>query len=151
MGERCSQQLQDFDMPQDLSAIAELKSVTKWLGRTGDLRDLDLAIGAGEVTALLRPHGAVKTTAVGLLTGRLQPDRGTARLFGFDPSRPAGRARTGVMLQASGRRHAEFQGIGDASIGLYKEPRPVAETLAITGLGELAERRCGALSGGRPS
>jgi hypothetical protein len=26
-----------------------------------------------------------------------------------------------------------------------------AETLAITGLGELAERRCGALSGGRPS
>ncbi|HYE87028.1 MAG TPA: ATP-binding cassette domain-containing protein, partial [Vicinamibacterales bacterium] len=74
-------------MAQDLFAIAELVSVSKRLGQTEVLRDLDLAIGAGEVTALLGPNGAGKTTAVGLLTGRLQPDRGTARLFGLDPSR----------------------------------------------------------------
>lgn len=137
-------------MPQDLFAIAELTSVTKRLGRTEVLRDLDLAIGAGEVTALLGPNGAGKTTAVGLLTGRLQPDRGTARLFGLDPSRPAGRARTGVMLQASGLPDTlTVKELVLLQSGYYGDPRPVTETLEIAGLGELAERRCGALSGGQ--
>jgi ABC-2 type transport system ATP-binding protein len=137
-------------MPQDLFAIAELMSVTKRLGRTEVLRDLDLAIGAGEVTALLGPNGAGKTTAVGLLTGRLQPDGGTARLFGLDPSRPAGRARTGVMLQASGLPDTlSVKELVMLQSGYYRDPRPVVETLAIAGLSELAERRCGALSGGQ--
>jgi hypothetical protein len=43
-------------MPQDLFAIAELRSVTRRLGRTEVLRDLGPAIGTGEVTALLRPR-----------------------------------------------------------------------------------------------
>jgi ABC-2 type transport system ATP-binding protein len=137
-------------MPQDLFAIAELVSVTKRLGPTEVLRDLDLAIGAGEVTALLGPNGAGKTTAVGLLTGRLQPDRGTARLFGLDPSRPAGRARMGVMLQASGLPDTlSVKELIMLQSGYYRDPRPVAETVAIAGLSDFAERRCGALSGGQ--
>jgi ABC-2 type transport system ATP-binding protein len=137
-------------MPQDLFAIAELVSVTKRLGPTEVLRDLDLAIGAGEVTALLGPNGAGKTTAVGLLTGRLQPDRGTAHLFGLDPSRPAGRARMGVMLQASGLPDTlSVKELIMLQSGYYRDPRPVAETVAIAGLSDFAERRCGALSGGQ--
>jgi ABC-2 type transport system ATP-binding protein len=137
-------------LAQDLFAIAELVSVTKRLGRTEVLRDLDLAIGAGEVTALLGPNGAGKTTAVGLITGQLQPDRGTARLFGVDPSRPAGRARMGVMLQASGLPDTlSVKELMMLQSGYYRDPRPVAETLAITGLADLADRRCGALSAGQ--
>jgi ABC-2 type transport system ATP-binding protein len=124
--------------------------VTKSLGDTEVLRELDLAIAAGEVTALLGPNGAGKTTAVGLLTGRLQPDRGTARLFGLDPSRPAGRARTGVMLQVSGLPDTlSVQELVTLQSGYYRDSWPVPETLAIAGLLDLAHRRCGALSGGQ--
>ncbi|WP_174298593.1 ATP-binding cassette domain-containing protein, partial [Sphingomonas bacterium] len=89
-------------MTQDLAAVATLAAASKRLGGKPVLDRLDLAIRAGEVTALLGPNGAGKTTAVGLLTGRLRPDAGEARLFGLDPSRPAARARMGVMLQAAG-------------------------------------------------
>jgi len=137
-------------MPDDLYAIAELLSATKRLGGVEVLRELSLAIGAGEVTALLGPNGAGKTTAVGLLTGRIQPDRGTARLFGLDPSRPAARARMGVMLQAAGLPDTlSVQELVTLQSGYYRDARPVAESLGIAGLGDLAKRRCGSLSGGQ--
>lgn len=142
--------LKEDDVPDDLSIIAELARATKRLGGTEVLHGLDLAIGAGEVTALLGPNGAGKTTAVGLLTGRLQPDDGLARLFGLDPSRPAARARMGVMLQTAGLPDTlSVQELVMLQSGYYCDARPVAETLALAGLADLARRRCGALSGGQ--
>jgi ABC-2 type transport system ATP-binding protein len=137
-------------MSDDLYAIAELKLVTKRLGGVEVLRELNLAVGAGEVTALLGPNGAGKTTAVGLLTGRLRPDSGTARLFGLDPARPAGRARMGVMLQAAGLPDTlSVEELVTLQSGYYRDARPAAETLEIAGLSDLATRRCGSLSGGQ--
>ena len=137
-------------MSDGLSTIAELAGATKRLGRTEVLHGLDLVIRAGEVTALLGPNGAGKTTAVGLLTGRMQPDAGLVRLFGLDPSRPAARARMGVMLQAAGLPDTltvrEFVTL---QAGYYPNARLVDETLGLAGLGDLARRRCGALSGGQ--
>ncbi|WP_082467051.1 ABC transporter ATP-binding protein [Sphingomonas sp. Leaf25] len=137
-------------MHDDLSAIATLADVSKNLGSTAVLDRFSLAIRAGEVTALLGPNGAGKTTTVGLLTGRLQPDAGTARLFGLDPARPAARMRMGVMLQASGLPDVlSVAEVVTLQSGYYADARPVAETLAIAGLADLAQRRCGALSGGQ--
>lgn len=137
-------------MVQDLSAVATLSAVSKRFGRVRVLDGLDLAIRSGEVTALLGANGAGKTTSISLLTGRLQPDAGKARLFGLDPTRPAARARMGVMLQAAGLPDvmtvAEMVGLQS---GYYRDPRPVAETLAIADIADLAARRCGALSGGQ--
>lgn len=137
-------------MQDDLSAIATLADVSKRLGGTPVLDRLSLAIRAGEVTALLGPNGAGKTTTVGLLTGRLQPDAGIARLFGLDPARPAARMRMGVMLQASGLPDVlTVAEVVTLQSGYYSDPRPVPETLEIAGLSDLAKRRCGALSGGQ--
>ncbi len=137
-------------MQADLSTIATLTDVSKSLGSTPVLDRFSLAIRAGEVTALLGPNGAGKTTTVGLLTGRLQPDAGTARLFGLDPARPAARMRMGVMLQAAGLPDVlSVTEVVTLQSGYYADPRPVAETLAIAGLTDLAKRRCGALSGGQ--
>ncbi len=137
-------------MQADLSTIATLTDVSKSLGSTPVLDRFSLAIRAGEVTALLGPNGAGKTTTIGLLTGRLQPDAGTARLFGLDPTRPAARMRMGVMLQAAGLPDVlSVTEVVTLQSGYYADPRPVAETLAIAGLTDLAKRRCGALSGGQ--
>lgn len=137
-------------MMQDISAVATLEAVSKRLGGRRVLDGLDLAIRAGEVTALLGPNGAGKTTSVSLLTGRLRPDAGEARLFGLDPSRPAARARMGVMLQAAGLPDVmSVEEMITLQSGYYRDPRPVTETLAIADIADLAKRRCGALSGGQ--
>ena len=137
-------------MTRDRAAVATLAGVTKRLGRKPVLDRLDLAIAAGQVTALLGPNGAGKTTSVSLLTGRLRPDAGEARLFGLDPGRPAARARMGVMLQAAGLPDVmTVAELVRLQSGYYRGARTVAETLAIAGLADLAQRRCGALSGGQ--
>jgi ABC-2 type transport system ATP-binding protein len=54
------------------------------------------------------------------------------------------------MLQASGL--PDTLSVSELLVlqsGYYRDSRPVAETLAIAGLSDLAERRCGALSGGQ--
>ncbi len=134
----------------DLSAVASLAGVKKRLGSKTVLDGLDLAVRAGEVTALLGPNGAGKSTSVGLLTGRLLPDAGIVQLFGLDPSRPAARGRMGVMLQSAGLPDTlSVAEMVQLQSGYYHQPRPLAETLALAGLTDLGERRCGTLSGGQ--
>lgn len=137
-------------MEHQLAAVAELKGASKRLGGRLVLDNLDLTIRAGEVTALLGPNGAGKTTSVGLLTGRLSPDGGQARLFGLDPARPAARARMGVMLQSAGLPDVmTVREMVTLQSGYYRDARPVAETLDLAGIASLAGTRCGKLSGGQ--
>jgi len=137
-------------MEHQLAAVAELAGASKKLGGRLVLEKLDLAIRAGEVTALLGPNGAGKTTSVGLLTGRLSPDGGQARLFGLDATRPAARARMGVMLQAAGLPDVmTVREMVTLQSGYYRDARPVAETLDLAGIAPLADTRCGKLSGGQ--
>ncbi|WP_428970454.1 ABC transporter ATP-binding protein [Sphingomonas sp. Xoc002] len=137
-------------MIHDLHDVASLTSVSKRLGGRSILADFSIGVRAGEVTALLGPNGAGKTTCVSLLTGRIAPEAGEAMLFGLDPGRPAARRRLGVMLQSAGL--PDVLTIAEAvtlQSGYYPDPRPLSETLALAGLTGLADRRCGALSGGQ--
>lgn len=137
-------------MIDDLAAVARLSGVSKRLGGRAVLDRLDLTIRAGEVTALLGPNGAGKTTSVALLTGRLAPDAGTAQLFGLDPRRTAARRRLGVMLQSAGLPDVlTIRELVTLHAGYYPDPRPIDEVLALAGIADLADRRCGALSGGQ--
>ncbi len=55
------------------------------------LRDLSLAVAAGEIVALLGPNGAGKSTLLRALTGLLPPATGRIRIFGQDLQKlPAG-------------------------------------------------------------
>ena len=62
---------------------------------------LDLDINEGEFFGLLGPNGAGKTTTIGILTTRVVPTAGTARVSGVDVSSDAVRVRThiGVVPQ----------------------------------------------------
>ena len=62
---------------------------------------LSFAVRRGEIFGLLGPNGAGKTTTVGVLTTRVLPTSGTARVAGLDVVRDAVavRARLGVVPQ----------------------------------------------------
>ncbi len=130
--------------------IAELSGVVKRRGATLALDGMDLGLAPGQCVALLGPNGAGKSTSVALLTGRLRPDAGQARLFGGDPRDTRSRARMGVMLQEAGLpRTLTVREQVDLFRGYYPQPRELGEALALAGLEGLEQRRCGALSGGQ--
>src|SRR4051794_39510205 len=68
------------------------------------LDGLTIQVEPGEVLALLGPNGAGKTTTVRLLNGVLTPDRGSARVLGFDVATEgdAVRRHTGVLTENAG-------------------------------------------------
>jgi NitT/TauT family transport system ATP-binding protein len=63
-------------------------------GRGRVLGPVDLAIGEGEIIALVGPSGCGKSTAMRLLAGLEQPTRGTVQ-------RQAGRGETSLVFQAA--------------------------------------------------
>jgi len=137
-------------MSGSVEPAAELAGVFKRRGAVLALAGISLALAPGKVTALLGPNGAGKSTAVGLLIGRLAPDRGLARLMGRDPRDPAARETLGVMLQQAGApRGLAVAEIVDLFRGYYPGPRPRGEVVALAGLEGLERRRCQALSGGQ--
>ena len=68
------------------------------------LDGLSIRVETGEVLALLGPNGAGKTTTVRLLNGVLTPDRGSARVLGFDVATDGDdvRRHTGVLTENAG-------------------------------------------------
>ena len=134
----------------DRSLLACLRGASKSYGAVRALTGLDLRVHAGEVLAILGANGAGKSTALGLLTGRLSADAGQVEVLGGDPRDSRRRRGLGVMLQEGSLpdmvRVAEHVELFST---YYPSPRPVAQTLALAGLEALADRPYGALSGGQ--
>ena len=83
----------------DPAIVAE--GLSKRFGDVTALDGVDLELPAGGVLGVLGPNGAGKTTAVRILATLLRPDRGRARVAGFDVTkRPeAVRRRIGLSGQ----------------------------------------------------
>jgi ABC-2 type transport system ATP-binding protein len=125
----------------------------------GDRQAVDgvsLRIDGGEIYGLLGPDGAGKTTTIRLLCGALEPDSGSIRLSGFDlvGQTEQARAQIGYLAQ-------RFSLYGDLTVRenlhFFAEVRGLPrsewearaeEILDFVGLGDFADRRAEALSGG---
>jgi len=121
------------------------------------LDGLDLEVGTGEFFGLLGPNGAGKTTTIGILTTRVLPSSGSARVSGHDVVKEsvAVKQRIGVVPQRANPDmslsvrenlvfHASYFGI----------PRGVATAhaqmlLGRFGMGEKANAKVNELSGGQ--
>lgn len=64
--------------------LIELENVSKSYGSKPAVRNLTLAVRAGEVFTFLGPNGAGKTTSIKMLAGLLRADRGTIRIDGLN-------------------------------------------------------------------
>src|SRR5438309_12116397 len=81
------------------TVAARLHGVTMKFGATHALRGIDLDIRAGEIHALVGENGAGKSTALGVLAGRIAPTSGRVDIFGVEmrPGDPRASHRAGVV------------------------------------------------------
>ena len=61
-----------------------IAGLAKSFGDTAAVRQVELSVQAGSFLGLVGPNGAGKTTLLSMAVGLLRPDRGTARVLGWD-------------------------------------------------------------------
>jgi ABC-2 type transport system ATP-binding protein len=132
--------------------VIAIEALHKRYGEREAVRGIDLEVRGGEIFAFLGPNGAGKTTTVEILEGFRRPSAGRVEVLGADPWRApsAWRERIGIVLQESEVEPGlTVRECVDLYAGYYRAPRDVEETLALVALGDQAQVRASALSGGQ--
>lgn len=126
-------------------------------GVTEAVAGLSLRVRKGELFGLLGPNGAGKTTTIGMLTTRIAPTGGVARVAGADVVRDpiAVKRRIGVVAQynnldrqLSAGENLEFRG-RYAGLPAREARRRSLELLERFGLGSRAGAKITEMSGGQ--
>jgi ABC-2 type transport system ATP-binding protein len=81
--------------------VIEVENLTRYFDSDAVVREMNMRIPAGQVTALLGLNGAGKTTTIRIILGLLRPTRGNCRVFGEDTQAmsPETRGRIGYMVE----------------------------------------------------
>jgi ABC-2 type transport system ATP-binding protein len=142
--------------PTSPDLAIEAYGLEKSFGRTRALAGIDLAVPTGSILGVLGPNGSGKTTTVRILTTLLRPDRGTARVAGYDVVAQATQVRRHIGLAGqSAALDESLTGSGNlVMIGqLNRLPRRKAQQraeqlLSRFDLGDAADRGVKTYSGG---
>ncbi|HYZ34376.1 MAG TPA: ABC transporter ATP-binding protein, partial [Crenalkalicoccus sp.] len=137
-------------------ATLALEGLSRRYGATVAVDRVDLAVGQGELVALLGPSGCGKTTTLRMVAGFVAPSAGRVLIGGRDVTRLPPHARdTGMVFQG----YALFPHMTVAQniafgLEMRRVPRAeraarIAEALRLTRLEGLAERLPRQLSGGQ--
>ena len=123
------------------------------------LEDVTFAAGQGELVAIVGPNGSGKSTLLKVLAGLLQPWAGTVAVLG----QPAGRQplRVAYLPQAEAVDWSFPVSVHDVVLmGRYRragwlrrasraDAAAAEQALELAGIGDLAQRQIGELSGGQ--
>src|SRR5229473_1541789 len=141
-------------MPEPVLAVSSLHA---GYGATEILRGVDLAVGPGEVVAVLGSNGAGKSTLNRTISGVMRPWRGTVRFAGaaIERARPGTIVARGLVHVPEGRRIFPNMTVREnLDLGAYRRARARRahnrnRVLAIfPRLAERQRQRAGTLSGG---
>ena len=136
--------------------LLELAHLRKSYGSVTALDDLSLAVPEGCLYGLLGPNGAGKTTTLRILATLLEPDAGEVHVAGLDALADprAVREQLGYVAQEvaidkilTGRELLQLQGDLYHLRTQAREER-IAELIALLGMHDWVDRRCGTYSGG---
>ncbi len=132
-----------------------MKGITSGYGTTTIVRNIDLNIEAGSVTALLGPNGAGKSTLLKTMSGLIRPMSGSVMIDGHDVSSlaPNKRANLGLCHIPEGRGIFPSMTVKE---NLELQAKPGEQSIAIEKgiaafpiLGERLMQRAGTMSGGQ--
>ncbi|MBI4670786.1 MAG: ATP-binding cassette domain-containing protein [Chloroflexi bacterium] len=139
-----------------MTVTIESCGLTKFYHGKAVVDSLDLSVRQGEVFGFLGPNGSGKTTTTRILTTVIRPDRGSARVLGYDvcsASLPVRRS-IGVIAQRGGGHW--FLSVED-NVHLYflaqgltwrESARRTSEVLEKFDLAEHRRKKLSELSGG---
>ena len=113
-------------------------------------------VEAGQITGLVGPDGAGKTTLIRLMTGLVVPEQGSLEVLGYDPRRQREQIHSAIGYMP--QRFGLYEDLSVLeNLHLYAElralPRPerdatLAQLLQFTDLARFSDRLAGRLSGG---
>jgi ABC-2 type transport system ATP-binding protein len=142
----------------DCATLVKIRGLVKKFAPKGRpaLDQMEAEIQRGEVTGLVGPDGAGKTTLIRILAGLLEPTEGEVRVLGFNPATEAEEIhlRIGYMPQRFGlyedlsvlqnlQLYADLRGVPESDC-----PEIFERLLTFTDLKRFTERKAGNLSGG---
>ena len=139
-----------------MTALIEARALSKRFGRVHALAGMDLAIPAGQITAVLGPNGAGKTTLIRTVATLLRPDAGSLHVAGHDVARDPVSVRRLIGL-AGQTAAVEAMMTGRENLvmvaRLYGQSTRTSAASATTvlarlGLGDAADRLVKTYSGG---
>jgi len=140
--------------------VVDLTDITFGYTATPVVEDVSLTVDSGEYVAIVGPNGSGKSTLMQLMVGLLEPDTGTAHLFGERADRFDDGERVGyVAQQASAAKEmpitvrevvkmGRFPHVGFGRLS-SEDWAIVDDALATVGMSAFADRRVTQLSGGQ--
>ncbi|GAB1489044.1 spermidine/putrescine ABC transporter ATP-binding protein PotA [Opitutaceae bacterium] len=139
-----------------MSAMIDVRAVTKRFGSFAAVDDVSLEIRAGEFLTLLGPSGCGKTTLLRLISGFEQPDAGSIRIAGEDVTwLPPYRRNVNQVFQSyalfphlSVRENIAF-GLRMQKVPAAESARRVEEVMGLVALAGFEDRKPSELSGGQ--
>ncbi len=140
----------------DEQTVIETKDLTKSYDGVTVVDRLNLHIREKEVFGLLGPNGAGKTTTILMLLGLTEPVSGSARVYGYNPTREPLKVKrlagylpenVGFYSNLTAKENlkfiAELNNISDA-----ESKRKIDELLEMVGIGDVANLTVGKFSRG---
>ena len=103
-----------------MKSFIEVSGLSHSFGEKKVLDNISFQAAKGEITGLLGPSGAGKTTLVNLLTGQIKPDAGKITIDGDTGNR----SRAGIMMDSFGlyERLSVYENL-KIFAGIYRAPR----------------------------
>jgi len=136
--------------------LLQVEGLRKSFGRRLAVNGVTFSVDAGEIVGFLGPNGAGKTTTMRMIAGFLEPDEGTARVFGIDVARDRARAQERIGYLPEGAPLYEemtpmsFLAFLAEARGMAKDAarNAVRRAAQDANLGDAIERPIGTLSKG---